>query len=199
MMPASAEWVAECQRRAGARPVDFFEVILLDPAGAEVPIRRWTGLGDLVWGGKTWSGAGDLIRVGGVPSGVGEEPADTNVAFGADAAMIAMAQSHRTQGRVFRVWRGWLAEDGSLIAPVMIGSYLLDDINLRLDGQSREMRVNLRDRLAELDRPRMLRWTPEQQALIDPTDTGLDQISQMDALTIDVARGYWQRESRNAG
>jgi hypothetical protein len=199
MIPASAEWIAECQRRAGARPVDLLEALLLDAAGASAPIRRWTGYGDLTWDGKVWSGSGDLIAIAGVPSGVDSEQHATSLAFAADATLMAIAQTHRTQGRLCQLWRGWLADNGSLVAPVMIGSYLIDDISFEMDGQAATMKVALRDRLAELDRPRMLRWTPEQQKLIDDTDRGFDQISQMDHVEIDFGRGYWQRETRNAG
>lgn len=199
MISAPPEWLGQVGQRVGATVADLVEADLLDGSGAAAPLRLWTGLGELSWSGVTWYGAGQLLEVEPVPSAGDGEPATVQLALAATDALIAVVASHRTHGRRLRLWRGWIAADGSLIAPLLTATMAIDEIWVEDDQQRPLIRVTAVDVLVDLDRPRMRRLAPETQALRDAADRGLDYVPAMDRAELDVGRGYWRREARRAG
>lgn len=199
MIAAPPEWTSAAGQRAGATVVDLLEADLLNGSGSPAPLRLWTGHGEIVWSGVTWYGAGQLLEVEPVPSAGDGEPASVRIALVATDALIGTIASHRTHGRRLRLWRGWLASDGSLITPVLTATLVIDEIWIEDDQRAPVVRVTAVDVLADLDRPRLRRLSPETQALRDPTDRGLDYVPSMDRAELDIGRGYWRREARRAG
>lgn len=183
-----------------ASPVEFIEAAFEDASGNPAPVRLWTGIGDRNWDGKTWAGVGDLIEAAPLPAAAAADGRRSwSIAMPATPAMVAEAASARTQGRLVKLWLGWLKNDGSLVDPVQIATFVADEIVVEDGADSALIRITCVDTVEDLDRPRLRRLSPETQAIVDPTDRGFDYVASMDRATVDVGRGYWRREARRAG
>lgn len=140
--------------------------------------RFWTGIGSKAWNGYTWSGSGQL---GGVaPIKATSEVAIQEVVFwmaGVDADVVA-----RLNGVVrnlqARVWLACLDNQDAVVAdPYPLITAVLDyqTFEAQDDGTS-VVTVVARTGFVSLERAIDEAWTPENQRLAFPTDTGLDQI-----------------------
>lgn len=198
-MTVPPAWLAELGRQTGARPVEFLEAALVDAGGAPAPIRVWTGVGTRTWNGVAWTGIGDLVEIDPIPSAGDGEPASVRLAFVATDALLQSISTARTHGRTLRVWLGWLTDNGSLIDPVLTAYFLLDEISVEDDRERPLVRVTCVDALADLDRPRLRRLSPESQQSRDPSDRGLEYVANISRMQISVAGGYLRREARRAG
>ena len=89
-----------------------------------------------------------------------------------DAVAIAMAEPY--QGRAATVWEVLLdGDNGSIIEAVVIFRGRMDQMNIRL-GETATVEVTLEDRLTDMDRPALRRYTREDQQRQYPGDRGFD-------------------------
>lgn len=156
------------------RPVLIAEI---DTAGGTV--RVWNGIGDLAWDSQTWTGVGDLGGASPV-----KETADieaTNCRFtlsGIASAMISIALGQVRWGRTAKLWLGLLDADGDLIAdPYLLFSGFTDVPAIDEGAETATITVTAESRLVDLDRPRVRRYTPEDQAIDFPADKGFEFVA----------------------
>jgi len=140
--------------------------------------RFWTGVGLKSWNGHDWTGSG---RMGGVaPIRATSELAIQEVVFwmaGVDDDVVARLNGD-VRNLAATVWLACLDNQDNVIA----NPYLL--INAILDYQTFEVQddgttlvtVIARTGFVSLERAIEEAWTPENQHLRFPTDTGCDQI-----------------------
>ncbi len=161
-------------------------VLLVEIETSAGPARAWTGLGDLVWGDKTFLGVGTLGGVTGL-----EEASDgraSGVSYnlsGVDDAMIALALSGLSQSGNVYLWFAALDAAGQLIgAPRRLKRGFVDVPEIQDDGETATIRLNTESRAIDQRRPRVLYYTPEDQALIDEGDKGFDFVAGLQDATI---------------
>lgn len=175
-----------------ARPFDLVELDFPAPHG---PVRAWSGIGTLDWDGKAWLGVGTLGGISDI-----EETSDlkasgvtftlSGVPANEFAAVDAACSSHY-QGRSARVWRGFMDEDGSVLAePQRTWTGRMDAPEILLKGQTLDVVVSCESILADLDRPRVCRLTDEDQQARFPGDEGLSCVTACQEQEV-----YWGRES----
>jgi hypothetical protein len=162
---ASSEIVA----RTVAIDLDF-------PAGM---VRINGSPASLVIGGAEYIGVGGL---GGISAA--EESAELQ-AYGItvslsgiprDAVALALGQAY--QGRRATVWEVLLNRDTwqPIADPVIVFRGRMDQMNIAM-GQTATVEVRLENRLVDWERPRIRRYTSEDQHLAHPQDRGFEFVS----------------------
>lgn len=142
-------------------------------------VARWNGSTmDIVIGGETFLGIGVLGSVS-----VVEEGAETR-AYGMTVGVtgiprdaVALALTQEYQGRAATLWEVQLDATGAPIGtPPIIFRGRMDQMSVQL-GETASVTVRLENRLADWDRPRVRRYTHEDQSRAYPGDKGLEFVT----------------------
>lgn len=168
------------------RPVIFFEGEF-----ASGMVRVWSGLGDMVWDGKTWTGAGSLLGLGPIEETEQVVANGTSISLsGVPLEMVALAIDEARQGSPGRVWLGLLAEDRSIIAdPVQAFSGRLDVPEISDSADSCTITISYESRLIDLGTARTWRYTHESQQALHPGDKGFEFVTTIQDKEITWGRG----------
>ncbi len=144
-------------------------------------LNLWTGVGDLTWSGDVYTGAGDLLTASRVTEqGKLVANALRLTLSGLPSSLIALARDADYQDRPGTVWFGALDGAGAVIAdPYPVFPGFMDVFQFVDSGESATISCVLEHEAAALGRPNERRYTPEDQALIDPTDTGFDAVKSL--------------------
>ena len=156
-----------------ATTADHIKPVLLIELMISVPVRLWTGIGDIVWSGATWTGAGNLLGVGAVQETQELRAAGMDVSLSAiPSEMLALALQENYQGKRARVYVGaFNTNTGALIAdPYMIFGGSIDSMNVRDGAESATITLALENRLIDLERPRERRYDNQDQQAEWPGD-----------------------------
>jgi hypothetical protein len=143
------------------------------PAGV---FRCWTGIGQLSWNGQVWTGIGILGQIAPVRST--NELAIQEIVFslsGVEPESLALLEGS-VRNRTGVVWLACLDEQGLVVAdPLELLTALLDyqSFSAQEDGTA-TVSIVARSGFYTLERALDEAWTPENQYLTYPLDTGLD-------------------------
>lgn len=156
---------------------------------ASGPVRATSAPFDIVHDGETYLGVGNLGSLSAVPEGAELQGYAVQLTLsGIPAALISLALADTYQGRDARLYLGLLDEGHQLIgAPLLIFRGRMDTMDVEL-GSTATITLTIQSRLADWERPRLLRYTHEQQQADYPDDKGFEFIAQMAEKTI-----YWGR------
>lgn len=168
-------------------------------------VRIWTGLGNLVWLGETYIGAGNLIGISPIDE-TQDLQAKGLVATlnGIPTTLISAAlQEGETRGRPFRLYLGVvdnnasvatedepghvLTEDGGdillennlLSTPYRIFSGIMDVMEYSTDAKTSSIKLFIENCIIIGQRPKIGRYTAEDQRRRFPNDKGLEYINQL--------------------
>jgi len=175
-------------------------------------LRLWTGVGTLTFEGVSWAGAGTLLGISSV-----EETTET-AARGADititglpSEVLALALSTPYQGRTCKIYFGMFAkgslqkestnfillEDGSRIeledratGLTEIFSGYMDQMDIEELPETSTIHLKVENKLVDLERARVARYSSSYQKSIYPTDFGLDLVESIQDKEI-----VWGRDS----
>ena len=189
----------------------FFAVELL--FDGDNTIRMWTGQGTLVLeDGTEWVGLGNLLDISAI-----EETAEmavkgaTITLSGVPSDLLSLALSEPYQGRVCNIYFGTfstgkilqesgsfiLLQDGSkiLLEAMSTGfnqifSGYMDQMNIADGGDTTSIELMVENRLIDLERARVARFTSGYQKSLYPDDLGLDFIEDLQDKDI-----VWGRSS----
>lgn len=155
-------------------PVFFYEGVF--EAGT---VRLWSGLGDITWDSQTWTGAGNLIGLTAIQETKTGQATGFSVRLnGALTALISLAIAQCRQGYAGTVWVGALDNTGAIIAdPFKAFRGRLDVSDIVDEGEKCTITVTYESRIIDFERTRERRYTPEDQKIDYPTDTGFDQVA----------------------
>ena len=137
-----------------------------------------TGLRSRQWGGHTWNAVGLLGSV--TPIKQSSDIAIQDIEFvlsGVDSAIVAQIGDN-VRNRVGTIWLACFGPDDAVIAdPYQLQSSELDyqTFEIAADGTA-TITITAHAGFYTLDRALEGAWTPENQRLAFPTDTGLDLI-----------------------
>ena len=178
----------------------FFAVELLFD-GDEV-LRMWTGLGTLVYDSVSWYGAGNLLGVSNVEetSEIAAKGA-TLTLTAVPSEIISLALTQPYQGRVCNIYFGMfsrgslqqegseayiLMEDGSKIMLELretglteIFTGYMDQMIIEEGPDSSTIQLAVENRLVDLERARVARYTSAYQKSKYPTDLGFDFVESL--------------------
>jgi hypothetical protein len=135
---------------------------------------------DFDFNGETYVGLGNLGTISKI-----EEAAEvramgvTCTLTGIPSEFVSAALGENYQGRDARIYLGFLDGNYTLIAdPMLVFQGRMDTQDIRL-GKDATISVNIESRLVDWERPRVRRYTNEDQQNQYPGDKGLEFVSQM--------------------
>lgn len=148
-------------------------------------VRLWTGIGPKDMDGKTFDGAGDFLSFSEI-----EETADITAngivvgLSGPQDANVALALNEGQRRLPGSIWLALMDDDNELIeAPRLMFTGKMDSMVLDdQDVASPTIRVSYEHELIDLERPRLLRYTDEEQKRLFPDDRGLEFIESLQDL-----------------
>lgn len=130
---------------------------------------------DIVLGGNTFLGVGGLGAITTIEESAELRSFDLSVQLsGIPRDSIALALAEAYQGRRGSVWEVPLSPTTyqPLADPILFFRGRMDQLDIRI-GDTATVSVRLQNRLADWDRPKLRRYTDEDQRRVHPGDLGL--------------------------
>jgi hypothetical protein len=156
----------------------FFAVELLFDSPNE--IRLWTGVGDLSYGGYTWTGSGTLMAISAVEEGSDLAVKGATLTFsGITADLLSAALAEPYQGRVCNIYLGINPDVPDLTSITELFSGYMDQMNITEGPEEASIELSVENKLIDLERPRIARYTSSYQKSVYPGDLGLDFIEDL--------------------
>ena len=175
-------------------------------------LRLWTGLGDLSISGITYTGVGEFLSIGDL-----EEASDISVKgltltlSGIPSDLVSLALNTPYQGRELTMYFGvtdlqrvfLLQENGSFLmletgdritvgdddAPAQMFRGFIDTMTIEEGAESASISVSVENRLIDLERIRVFRYTDQSQKAVHPGDKGLEFVEDLQDKTFNWGRG----------
>ena len=140
-------------------------------------IRMWTGQGTLTLGdGTQWIGLGQLLNISSI-----EETSEMSVKgatislSGIPSEILSLALSEPYQGREAKIYFGINGED---IFNELFSGYM-DQMNIEEGSDTSTIEMSVENKLIDLERARVARYTSGYQKSVYPNDLGLDFIEDL--------------------
>jgi hypothetical protein len=145
--------------------------------------RVWSGVGNVTiaalsrtFGGVGTFGGFEEIRESG-------DIAAQGLAFtlsGIPSALVATVLGENYRGRPCTMWVGFVNSGGTLLdTPLELYSGFMDRITIEDTGATSTIRLDTENHLAELRKPRVVRWTHEEQQRLYPGDMALEYLAKI--------------------
>tara|TARA_R110002096_G_scaffold205709_3_gene391677 strand:- start:212 stop:808 length:597 start_codon:yes stop_codon:yes gene_type:complete len=147
-------------------------------------LRMWTGAGTLTLADTTeWFGAGNLLNISSVDetSEIAARGADITLSA-IPSEVISLALTEPYQGRECNIYFGTFDNGDQTTAPTNfneIFSGYMDQMNISENAETSTVELKVENKLIDLERARVARFTSAYQKSKFPSDTGLDFIESM--------------------
>lgn len=152
-------------------------VLLFEGVFKNSTVYAWSGYGTLLYNGRAWQGTGSLLQI----SEIGEN-SDTSatgatvVLNGIPSPLVSLALAECKQGARGRIYFG-IFSNGSLLAdPIIIFEGKLDVPTIDEGADTSSITISYESRLIDLERPRITRYTKEDQIRLFAGDKGFDYV-----------------------
>lgn len=156
-------------------------------------LRLWTGVGTLTLAdGTEWFGSGNLLGVSSV-----EETAEMAVKgatlslSGIPSEVLSLALTEPYQGRVCNLYFGTLDETSTQPAAnrfnVIFSGYM-DQMNIEDTAETCTIELKVENKLIDLERARVARYTSGYQKSVYPNDKGLNFVESLQDKKISWGR-----------
>ena len=154
----------------------FFAVELLFDSA---PIRMWTGQGEATIDGNTYIGAGQLLSISSVDetSEIAVKGADI-ILSGMNSEVISLALQSSYQGRVCNIYFGQ-ASGNTFTGLTQIFSGYMDEMNISEGPDTGTIELKVENKLIDLERARVARYSSGYQKSIYPNDLGFDFVEDL--------------------
>lgn len=131
------------------------------------------------WNGFSWIGTGALGSIDVITEDVSQQAHGLGLSLsGIPPEYISIALNSGYKGRPCKLWVAPLDSEFAVItSPVQIFTGRLDTMDIEL-GETATITVNAESRHLDQNRPRIRRYTHEDQILEFPGDTGFEFVSQ---------------------
>jgi hypothetical protein len=153
-------------------------------------VRAFAGIGDITIDGKLWRGTGIDGKVSTV-----EETTDGRAAglvyelSGIPEQLVSDSLQAIRHKYLATLYMGVFDEQNRLIGELTPFDRGLTDVpELTDDGQTATIRISTEKRSVDQQRPRVRRYTPEDQRIDDPTDKGFDYVAGLQDAKIQWGR-----------
>tara|TARA_R110002153_G_scaffold3546_1_gene17026 strand:+ start:119 stop:751 length:633 start_codon:yes stop_codon:yes gene_type:complete len=175
-------------------------------------VRMWTGQGTLVLeDGTQWIGLGQLLSISSIEetSEMAVKGASISLS-GIPSELLSLALSEPYQGRVAKIYFGTFQQEGNIL--LESGSYILlqdgsrievqtgergfnelfsgymDQMNIEESGETSTIEMAVENKLIDLERARVARYTSGYQKSVYPNDLGMDFIEDLQDKRISWGR-----------
>jgi hypothetical protein len=181
----------------------FFAVELLFDGN---PIRTWTGNGIITYEGNDFTGSGSLLSISSVEETSEISVRGANLSLsGIPSDFLALALGTPYQGRICKIYFGLTTRGNSvysandieppLVADFSLGYYqievpyphtltpiftgYMDQMNISEEADTCSIELKVENKLIDLERARVSRFTSGYQKSIYPGDLGLDFVESL--------------------
>jgi len=150
----------------------FFAIELLFD-GNEI-LRLWTGIGEATIDGNTYTGTGNLLNVSAI-----EETTEiavrgaTLTLSGVPSEVVSLALSEPYQGRVCNIYFGIVSGNTYSNLTEIFSGYM-DEMNIDEGPDTATVELKVENKLIDLERARVARYTSQYQKSLYPDDKGFD-------------------------
>jgi hypothetical protein len=142
----------------------FFAVELLFDSPNE--LRFWTGAGDLSYGGNTWVGTGNLLAISAIEEGSDLAVKGATLTFsGITTEILSLALAEP------------ITSDETALTQLFSG--YMDQMNISESADEAAIELTVENRLIDLERPRIARYTSAYQKSVYVGDLGLDFVEDL--------------------
>ena len=153
----------------------FFAVELLFD-GDQV-LRLWTGFGTLDYQGNTWFGSGEMLAVESIEETTEISAKGATVTLsGIPQEVLSLALTEPYQGRKAKIHFGVL--NGGVSLSEIFSGYM-DQMNIEESADSCTIQLTLENKLIDLERARVARFSSQYQKSIYSGDKGLDFVEDL--------------------
>lgn len=162
----------------------FVAVKLEFPSG---DLLMWNGYRDASIGGETYIGAGNIMAISDI-----EETSEiasrgiTITLSGLDAGIISAALQENYQNRAATVTFGSI--DTGVFTGYTVFKGRMDVMSIEESADTATVAITVENRLIDLERPRVYRYTSEDQKALYSGDLGLDYVADLQDKTINWGR-----------
>ena len=148
-------------------------------------LRMWTGQGTFNDGVNDWIGTGNLLDISSI-----EETSEmavkgaTLTLSGVPSEILSLALSEPYQGRVCNIYFGVRGEN---VFNQLFSGYM-DQMNIDDGPETSSIELKVENRLIDLERARVARYTQYYQKSIYPNDNGLDFVEDLQTRKVPWGR-----------
>ena len=172
------------QKAASAAPV-IRPLLLARLDFVPLPVLVHSGIGTINYGGEDYLGIGSYGSVSGVKEGIESRPYDIQMTLsGIPTDYLSETMNEQYQGRAAHLAIALLNEDHQQIGtPKIIWKGKMDYPDIEL-GETAKITVSCRGRMADWDRPRIRRYSQEDQQSRYPDDNFFKYVAAMVDKTV---------------
>lgn len=155
----------------------FFAVEMLFDEGA---LRLWTGVGTLSFQGNDWVGSGELLGISEI-----EETSEiavrgaTLTLSSVPSDVVSIALGTQYQGRECNIYFGTKDTSSGVNSLAQVFSGYMDQMNISEGAETSTLELKVENRLVDLERARVARFTSGYQKSKFPDDLGLDFVESL--------------------
>jgi len=156
----------------------FYAVEFLFDSGT---VRFWTGYNEITANGHTWLGSGLVMGI--ATSSETTDLSANGMTFtfsGLDSNFVAIALRENYRGRIARLYLGALNSINQPVSDLyQLFAGRMDTMSIQEDGQSATLTINVENVLIDLERPRVRKYTNEEQLARYPNDNSLEMVASL--------------------
>jgi hypothetical protein len=155
----------------------FFAIELNFDSG---PLRLWTGVGTLTYDEQDYVGTGTLLAISSI-----EETSEiavrgaTLTLSGVPSEVISLALTSPYQGRVCNIYFGTKDKTLNTVSLTSVFSGYMDQMNISEGQDTSTIELQVENKLIDLERARVARFTSSYQKSVYPQDLGLDFVESL--------------------
>lgn len=165
-------------------------ILLFEGSFISGNVYAWSGYGTILWNGQNWTGTGTLLSVSEVSENSDTAATGATVTLnGIPQDLISLALSECKQGAFGRIYFGILSEGAILANPIVMFEGKLDVPTIDEDAEFSSITITYESRLINLERPRVTRYTKEDQIRLFAGDKGFDYVPSIQEQRITWGRG----------
>ena len=174
------------QMQAIAQSKVLRPIILIDLMFESGPLYIWSGNGTLIYSSTDYLGVGDLISIGQISEKTDLTATGVSITLaGIKQSLLTLALSEPYQNRSVTIRLGAINESGDLVSsPIIMFQGKMDVMTIQDNGATATITVQCENKLIQLDRAFVRRYTAEDQKIDFPSDTGLDFMAKIQGIAI---------------
>lgn len=149
----------------------------------------WTGTRPLTYNSNEYIGGGRLLNISPIVETNDVRAVGVNLSMsGLPTDLISIALTEAYQGQPVKIRFAALSSGAIVADPYLIFDGRMDVLTIDDAGDAATISLAAESRLIDLERPRLRRYTPQDQKIDHPTDTGLDYVPVIQDVSIQWGR-----------
>ena len=146
-------------------------------------LRVWNGYGDLTIDSNVYTGGGTLIGVSAIEEAaeIGAKGVSMSLT-GISSSILTTALTENYQYRIANIYVG--AITSGTVSSYKVLSGRMDVMTIAEEGETCTITLTAESRLIDLERPRLRRWTSEDQKALDANDKGFEFVNSLQEASI---------------